>query len=30
VKFIKSSVARTVIWAAGSMSGGDLVSADAF
>ena len=30
VKFIKSSMARTVIWAVGSMSGGDIVSADAF
>ncbi len=30
VKFIKSSVARTVIWSAASMSGGDVVSGDAF
>jgi len=30
VKFIKGSIARTVIWAAGSMNSGDIVSADAF
>ncbi|MEJ7639444.1 MAG: DUF1559 domain-containing protein [Singulisphaera sp.] len=30
VKFIKSSIARTVIWAAGSMNQGDILSADAF
>ncbi len=30
VKFIKASIARTVIWAAGSMNSGDIISADAF